>query len=331
MFGRDFALYRGESGRPVLLDAYCGHMGTHIANSDSAVIVQSGKQLEGDSIRCPYHGWRYGPDGVVDDIPYHDGPLPTSASMRSYPVRDVMGCLMMWFDADGGEPEFEPPRLDEWDDSQWMRWQLQDLGNIDIHGIEVLDNMADARHLLPTHGADCHYFENEFRDHIVIQRQGGTIEQYGSPFHTITWYTGPGVLFSRQEFGETLIYELIANVPVDDGTTKVWHGTLVKAANNPPTEADREYWVQTDAGALQAFSADFAIWNSKRPAIRVMQLPTDGPFDQVRRWYSQFFAEPDSVQSIRASLNGAVADTGLPGPSSERRTVELQAGVLRLE
>ena len=26
-FGRDLALYRGESGNPVLLDAYCGHMG----------------------------------------------------------------------------------------------------------------------------------------------------------------------------------------------------------------------------------------------------------------------------------------------------------------
>ena len=27
-FGRDFALYRGESGKPVMLDAYCKHMGT---------------------------------------------------------------------------------------------------------------------------------------------------------------------------------------------------------------------------------------------------------------------------------------------------------------
>jgi len=27
-FGQDLALYRGESGRPVMLDAYCAHMGT---------------------------------------------------------------------------------------------------------------------------------------------------------------------------------------------------------------------------------------------------------------------------------------------------------------
>jgi len=44
-FGRDLALYRGESGNPVLLDAYCGHMGTHLAASDSAMIVRMASKL----------------------------------------------------------------------------------------------------------------------------------------------------------------------------------------------------------------------------------------------------------------------------------------------
>jgi 3-ketosteroid 9alpha-monooxygenase subunit A len=326
-FGRDFALYRGESGRPVLLDAHCKHMGTHIALADSTAIVQSGKQIEGDSIRCPYHGWRYTSDGTVDDIPYHDGPCPKSASLRSYPVQDLMGCLMMWFDPDGSEPEYAPPQLAAWEDSQWMRWRVQDLGDIAIHGIEILDNMADARHLLPTHGADCQYFENEFHDHVLIQRQGGTIELYGSEFHTITWYTGPGILLSRQEFGETLIYELIGNIPVEDGVSKVWHGTMVRAPNNPPIDTDWEYWKQTDAGALHAFSADFDVWRAKRPAIRILQMPTDGPFDKVRRWYGQFFVDASDQSPIRETLNGVIANTGLPAPSAERRAVEAQANI----
>ena len=61
-FGQDFALYRGESGKPVMLDAYCAHMGTHLTASTSAMIVKNGEQIEGDSIRCPYHGWRYDAD-----------------------------------------------------------------------------------------------------------------------------------------------------------------------------------------------------------------------------------------------------------------------------
>ena len=75
-WGRDLALYRGESGRPVMLDAYCKHMGTHLTASDSAMIVVNGHQIEGDSIRCPYHGWRYNAAGDVDDIPYFEGPCP---------------------------------------------------------------------------------------------------------------------------------------------------------------------------------------------------------------------------------------------------------------
>ena len=326
-FGKDFALYRGESGNPVLLDAYCKHMGTHLAGGSSAMIVKNGQQIEGDSIRCPYHGWRYASDGTVDDIPYHDGPCPKSASIQSYPVKDVMGCVMMWHDPHGGEPEYEPPFLKEWDDTQWMQWDVQDLGKLNIHGIEILDNMADARHLGPTHGAPCEYFENEFRDHVVIQRQGGFMQLYDAQLDTTTWYTGPGILLSRQEFGPSLIYELIANVPVEDGVTQAWHGTLVRAMNNPPTKEDWEMSKEADAGALEAFSADFVIWSNKKPALKVMQLKTDGPFNKVRKWYSQFYASPDEVKNIRAELNGTHADTGLPNPSKERREVEDNAKI----
>ena len=82
-FGQDFALFRGESGRPIMLDAYCAHMGTHLTAGTSAMIVQNHRQIEGDAIRCPYHGWRYNANGDVDDIPKFDGPCPKSASIRS--------------------------------------------------------------------------------------------------------------------------------------------------------------------------------------------------------------------------------------------------------
>ena len=44
-FGQDFALYRGESGKPVMLDAYCAHMNTHLTASTSAIIVKDGNQI----------------------------------------------------------------------------------------------------------------------------------------------------------------------------------------------------------------------------------------------------------------------------------------------
>ena len=94
-FGRDYALYRGESGRVVMLDAYCRHMKAHLAKSTSAHIARTGANVEGDSIRCPYHGWKYGADGGLQEIPYEQGFCPERLSLGAYPVREVMGCIMM--------------------------------------------------------------------------------------------------------------------------------------------------------------------------------------------------------------------------------------------
>ena len=38
-FGQDLLLYRGASGRVVMLDAYCPHMGTHLGMSRNSATV----------------------------------------------------------------------------------------------------------------------------------------------------------------------------------------------------------------------------------------------------------------------------------------------------
>lgn len=303
-FDKDFALYRGESGNPVLLDAYCKHMGTHLTASTSAMIVRNGDQIEGDSIRCPYHGWRYGPDGAVDDIPYHDGPCPKSAAIQSYHVRESMGCVMMWFSPEGAEPDFEPPYMSEWDDPQWVQWEVADLGQLNIHNVEVLDNIADVRHLGPTHGQPCDYFENEIRDHLIIQRQGGYMQLFNSDLHTVTWYTGPGILLSKHFYAGTEAIEMIANIPVSDGVTQVWHGTLYKGTCSPASDEDKETAKQVDANTLEAFGTDFEIWKNKKSAVKVMQMKKDGKFNISRKWVSQFYNTAEGGEAIRQEVNG---------------------------
>jgi 3-ketosteroid 9alpha-monooxygenase subunit A len=279
-------------------------MQTHIAASKSAMIVVNGEQIEGDSIRCPYHGWRFGPDGQCDDIPYHDGPIPRSAKLGSYEVREVMGCIMMWWDPEGGAPEYEPPMLPEWNDPTWMHWQLDHLGELELHGLEILDNMADAQHLGPTHGAPCEYFENEFKDHLYIQRQGGMHHGYGAYLRSSTWYTGPGILLSKQDFGGAITFELIANTPVDDGVSKVWHAALAQAQSMPHSAEDLAMAKQVQEGALAAFGADFDVWRHKKSAIKVMQIKSDGPFNKGRKWYSQFYDIRANAGKYQSDVNG---------------------------
>lgn len=322
-FGKDFALYRGESGKPIMLDAYCAHMGTHLTAGSSAMIVQNGEQIEGDSIRCPYHGWKYGPDGTLEDIPYYDGKCPKSANIGAYHVEDVMGCVMMWHDPEGGTvPDYPAPKLAEWDDPSWVKWELDHLGELAIHGQEILDNMADCQHLGPTHGAPCEYFENEFKDHVYIQRQGGWHQIYDCMLTTATWYTGPGILLSKQEFHGAVTYELIANTPVEDGVSKVWHAALAQGQSVPPSEEDIAMAKEVQAGALQAFAADFSIWASKRSALKVMQVATDGPFLTGRKWYNQFYTTRDEARTIHEKLNGTYHIEGFPQPDDKARELD---------
>lgn len=316
-FDRDFALYRGDSGSLVLLDAHCPHMQCHIAASDSAVIARDGAQIEGDSIRCPYHGWRFGADGVCDDIPYFDGPKPRSARLQSYVVAESLGCIWIWYDQEDGAPHYPVPDLPQWHKSPWVPWALDHLGELAVHPQEIIDNMADARHLGPTHGAPCEYFENEFRGHIYIQQQGGFHQEYQAMLQTTTWYTGPGVLLSHQLFGEIESIELIANTPIEDGRVKLWHGLLVNSGVDRPGPSEQEGAKQLQAGALDSLAADFGIWKHKKPALRVLQVKTDGPFARGRGWYKQFYLPVTDVNEIQAVVNGCCGVDGLASPADD--------------
>jgi 3-ketosteroid 9alpha-monooxygenase subunit A len=215
-----------------------------------------------------------------------------------------MGCVMAWFDPEGLAPEFDAPFLSEWNDPQWVNWNLDHLGELPIHPQEIIDNMSDLRHFGPTHGLASAFFENEVRNHFYIQRQGGPMQQYQTNLYTTTWYTGPGILISRQVYADVEIFELIANTPVDDGVVKCWHGCLYKGSAAEATEADRALQNEAQAAALEAFASDFDIWKHKRPAFKIMQLKTDGPFSTGRKWYSQFYDTPEGAVETRAKLNG---------------------------
>jgi 3-ketosteroid 9alpha-monooxygenase subunit A len=299
-FGKDFALYRGRaSGKVVLLDAYCPHMKTHLAapNHTSYVVIDGGgSNIEGDNIRCPYHAWRFGPDGKCNEIPYHAGPVPAAACVKSWTVRESMGAVWVWHDPEGGEPEWEHPSLAQWDDASWVRWVFDDVGLLQQHQQEVIDNIADYSHLGPIHGSTVQKYENEFSGNLAIQRQCGPhrtlvgADGVSPILQTLTTYHGPGVLISHMTgMFDSII--LITHTPVEDGSVKVWHALMVKSpgGNAQASESDVAAARQFQAASLAAFAQDFEVWTRKQPCLAGLFIPSDGPFMKARVWYKQFY------------------------------------------
>ena len=315
-FGNEFALYRGASGNLVLLDAICSHMGTNMARNTTSYVVIDG-QIEGDGIRCPYHGWRYGADGRCNDIPYHDGPIPAKACVKSWPVEERYGCVWLWYDPEGGEPEYQLPQISEWEDGKWINWKIDHLGEMDSHPQELMDNMADSPHLGPIHGSTLEYFENEARDHIFIQRQGGghkTLAADDTLLETDTYYTGPAILLSRLSgFYDAVM--LITHTPVDDGRVRVWHALMVMSENDVPTEADVAQAREFQNSSRLALLQDFEVWQSKAPVFQILQIKSDGPFHKLREWYGQFYNPRAEIAERQARVNGTYLTSWLkPAP-----------------
>jgi 3-ketosteroid 9alpha-monooxygenase subunit A len=323
-FGKDFALYRGRAtGKVVLLDAYCPHMKTHLAapNKTSYVIQDGmGTNVEGDGIRCPYHAWRFGPDGKCDDIPYHKGEIPAAACVKSWTVVESLGAVFVWHDPEGGEPEWDHPSLPQWDDPAWVRPKWDHLGMLKQHGQEIVDNICDYGHLSPIHGSTVERFENEIKGHMAIQRQCGghrtlvSADGVSADLHTITTYHGPGVLMSD---ADRHVRRRDADLQHPGGRRHHQglarpDGALAEQEQAKATKTDAVEAAHFQEMALTAFVQDIEVWNHKAPCINGLFIPSDGAFVKARIWYKQFYNPRAKKQEFLDQAEGVYVPRGIP-------------------
>jgi 3-ketosteroid 9alpha-monooxygenase subunit A len=283
-------------------------MGAHLGKNKTSYIVRDNERIQGESIRCPFHGWRYGPDGRCNDIPYSDQRPPAAARIKTYLVTERAGIIWMWHDEEGGEPDHELPGFEMWDDPSWVRWVIDDLGELSQHPIEVVDNMTDFAHFVPIHGScDIEYFYNEFSDHVQWQMFGAghrTLVQEGEGLLELdTWYTGPAILQSSMR-GSYPTHMLIAHTPVEDGKIHVWHALMVKMDKPQVTEEDVPLARAYQQASADAFGQDFEIWTNKRPCLTPLMVRGDGPTDKCRIWYRQFYNPLARAPEFQKRVNG---------------------------
>jgi 5,5'-dehydrodivanillate O-demethylase len=106
IMSEEFTVYRGESGMLHLVSFRCAHRGAQLSTG----------WVEGDCIRCMYHGWKYDGDGQCIEQPGEEKFFATKVKISSYPIKEYYGLLFVYL----GEgmpppmrkfPDFEQPGL----------------------------------------------------------------------------------------------------------------------------------------------------------------------------------------------------------------------------
>ncbi len=98
IMSEDFALFRGESGKAHVVSNICPHRLTRLSSG----------WVEGDSIRCGYHGWRFDHSGQCVEQPAESTPFCQKIKIASYPTEERIGLIFAYFG------EGEPPPLPQW-------------------------------------------------------------------------------------------------------------------------------------------------------------------------------------------------------------------------
>jgi nitrite reductase/ring-hydroxylating ferredoxin subunit len=99
MLGRDIVAFRTESGHLVAMDARCSHFGANLGSG----------RVAGETIQCPYHGWRYGADGRCAAIPSGCA-IPEFARQKIYPVQERHDYVFIY---NGPAPAFPLPWFED--------------------------------------------------------------------------------------------------------------------------------------------------------------------------------------------------------------------------
>lgn len=136
VMGEDLTLYRGQTGTPHVVGFRCLHRGVQLSLG----------WVEGDCIRCYYHGWKYEASGQCVEQPMELGPFGEKVRIASYPAQEYLGLIFVYLGAG------EPPQLQRFP-------ALENRNNfVDIQMLihpcnwtQALENTIDPVHALFTH------------------------------------------------------------------------------------------------------------------------------------------------------------------------------------
>ncbi len=232
----DLVLYRDTAGRPALIEEKCPHRRASLAFGC----------IDGEGIRCPYHGWKFDGAGTCLETPAEPegSTLHQRVKATTYPVEELGGLILAYL----GPPP--APLLPRYDLFVW-EGVLRDVGVAELpcNWLQIMENSVDPSHLEWLHGhhlaymrekqgqpAPTHYRKKQIKhgfdlfEHGIIKRR--VVE--GGSEQDDDWQIGHPLVFPIMlRVGSHGQHRFQIRVPVDDTHTRhYWYACYRPAAGS---------------------------------------------------------------------------------------------------
>lgn len=283
--GRELVVFRTESGKAVILDRYCVHLGASLA---------IGKVM-GETVRCSFHHWKYDTNGVCVEIP--DCPkIPPRARMRNYPVVERLSVIWIFV---GEQVYYQLPEEEEvLTEGPWFSPGAYLLGTYKTSCRDILENPVDYPHAKTLHQYNVleishtlHPEKNLMKVNFVSEYpvfSGLKIYSKRSVrrLEATTSVYAPSMSHNRFNFGKIARRHVFMMLqPVGPQETRAFLAPYVQGRGVTPLN-----WALSKMFALmdkQATRDDGWIWNNKIVLDQPILSGADrGPVMAYRKWWA---------------------------------------------
>jgi 3-ketosteroid 9alpha-monooxygenase subunit A len=303
-FGTKLVVWLGADDHLNVLDAYCRHMGGDLTQGS----VKDG------NIACPFHDWRWSPEGKCVGIPYAKR-VPLRARTRAWSTMEKNGMLFVWNDPEGNSPtpDVEIPQIEAVGSEDWSDWIWTTLLIEGSNCREIIDNVSDMAHFFYVHFAFPTYFKNIFEGHVATQYMesrgrpdigspGSTGSQYAGEDNTLkseASYFGPSYMINWlwNDIKGTTVESILVNChyPIDQNSFLLQYGVMSKKLPGLDREMANKIAGKFAKSFKLGFEQDVEIWKNKSRIENPLLCEEDGPLYQLRRWYEQFYVDVADV------------------------------------
>lgn len=275
-FERELAVFRTRGGKAAVTDAFCPHLGAHLGVEGRVV---------GETIQCPFHGWRFDTAGQCVDIPYCDE-IPSRASVRAWTVEEINGDIMVWYHPEEAAPAWEVPLMEEFLSDEWSEPQTWEF-TVPNHVQNIAENACD-----PVHFQYVHKNPETPNSVVTIDDDGRVLRMQADARQTphpntlkVTMHN-PGLAIVRTIYGpdaEMLVYNTAQPTTLNE-THLRW--TLTVRNEIVDLVGD-----EVMRGIKAGINDDMPIWRHKVYRDKPVFCQADTSLVLFRKWVRQFYTD----------------------------------------